>query len=304
MGNIKATKTFSLPDYLHIPNYLYQDNRLEKAATYVAAFFCSLHHANKIIEVSTDYLCALADVKKRNIYKILNQLEDLKYISRSGSTNNRVVEWIYKTSAKITIVEPAQTSALQDTSLQTSALQDTKLVHSSAPNSCTGVHMYIKEDIKDNRERGASHSKDFSNPKVNPLENLKCIEAFAIKFANYDLTIEELFEDYSAKSTHGISSKGFLIWINRERLEEHQRKTKIDDPEFFRAGDLKRTPHQDALGKKNIESIRNMVLGAIKKTNKSKVYDLIETPKQRRIQYKRIEPKSFMKIQLPEQDIQ
>lgn len=149
MDNKNTTKTFDLPAYLHTPQFLYQDNRLEKPATSIAAFFCSIHNAGKEITASTDYLCALANIKKRQLYNILNQLEALKYISRSGSTNCRVVEWIYNASGKITITEDESTSALQCTSDPNSALQCTQLVHSSALNYCTGVHTYNKEDIKE-----------------------------------------------------------------------------------------------------------------------------------------------------------
>ncbi len=149
MDNKKANKEFDLPAYINIPFFLYQDERLDKTATLLAGFFYSLHTANKDIFSSTDYLCFLVKVKKRNIYKILNQLEELKYISRSGSTNRRNIHWVYEASANIIISDSNQTSAPQDTSLQTSALQDTKLVHCSAPNSCTAVHTYIKEDTKD-----------------------------------------------------------------------------------------------------------------------------------------------------------
>jgi hypothetical protein len=302
MNNKNTIKNFDLPAYLHIPQYLYQDSRLEKAATSIAAFFCSLHNAGKEIMASTDYLCALAQVKKRQLYNILNQLEELKYISRSGSTSSRIIEWIYKASAKITLIESDPSSALECTSFSASAMQCTQLVQSSALHLCTPVHTYNKEDIKEYRERGESRSQDSFKPKVNPFENPKCIEAFQLKFENYDLSIEELFEDYSAKSTHGISSKGFLIWINNERIKEHRRKNSQDDSEFFKAGDSKRTPIQDKLGKINAANILKKLTDDKKKNHKPQTIQLIEQPKERRrIQYKKVEPLSFMTILLPEQ---
>jgi hypothetical protein len=81
----------------------------------------------------------------------MNQLEEFKYIKRTGFTNTTKIHWIYNPNSNLTVVE-LDTSALKDTSdktLNTSALEDTKLVHSSTLNLCTPVHTYNKEDTKD-----------------------------------------------------------------------------------------------------------------------------------------------------------
>lgn len=148
------TEAFNLPDYIHIPFFLYRDDRLEKAATILASFFYSLHTSGKKITASSDYLCLLLNVGKRQFYKIMNLLEECKYIKRSGFTNRKQIHWIFCPKSKIT-VEELDTSALKDISveeLNTSALKDTKLVNSTTLNLCTPVHTYIKEDTKDNKK--------------------------------------------------------------------------------------------------------------------------------------------------------
>lgn len=147
-------KSFTLPSYINIPLFLHQENRLGKSATLIAAFFHSIHTSGAKITASTDYLCALAGIQKRQYYKIMNVLESLGYISRSGFTNRQTIKWVYDPNAKI-VVEELDTSALKDTTgknLNTSALEDTKLVHSSTLNLCTPVHTDTKEDTKDNKK--------------------------------------------------------------------------------------------------------------------------------------------------------
>jgi cell fate (sporulation/competence/biofilm development) regulator YlbF (YheA/YmcA/DUF963 family) len=173
---------FNLPAYLHSPLFLYQDNRLDRPALLIASFFYSLHTAGQKITASTDYLCQLANIKKRQLYNVMNQLEDYKYIKRTGFTNRKKLEWIYSPKSSITIIEN-ETSALQCTSdqeLNTSAIQCTKLVQSSALNYCTPVHTYNKEDIKDYKttttvppDPNLSSSSLFSSKQTTELLDLK-----------------------------------------------------------------------------------------------------------------------------------
>ncbi len=147
----RNSSTFNLPTYINIPFFLYQDTRLEKSATIIAAFFYSLHTSGLTITASCEYLCAIAGINKRQFYKIMNQIESIGYIKRIGFTNRKKIHWIYAPKSSITIVE-RDTTALECTNVQelhTSALKDTKLVHSSALNYCTPVHTDNKEDTKD-----------------------------------------------------------------------------------------------------------------------------------------------------------
>lgn len=155
MKDLNNNKTsINLPHYINIPFFLYQDNRLEKSAMLIAAFFYSLHTSGLEIKASSDYLCELAGIYKRQFYKVMNLLEECKYIRRSGFTNRKKVYWVYSPKSSITVIE-SDTSAFECTSVQelnTSALQDTKLVHSATLNLCTPVHTYTKNDNKDNKK--------------------------------------------------------------------------------------------------------------------------------------------------------
>jgi hypothetical protein len=174
-------KSHNLPTYINIPFFLYQDDRLDKAATLIAAFFYSLHTSSMKIIASSDYLCQLAGIKKRQFYYIMNLLEELGYIQRKGFTNRKKIHWVHRTKSEI-IVNELDTSALDCTNVQelnTSAVQCTQLVQSSALNLCTPVHTYIKEDTKDYKklttvnEEMPSSSSFFSEKQKEELLSYK-----------------------------------------------------------------------------------------------------------------------------------
>lgn len=179
------TKSHKLPSYIHVPLFLYQDQRLDKAALLIASFFHSLFSSGNSITASTDYLCFLANIKKRQYYNIMNDLEKFKYIKRTGFTNRKKIQWIYIPGSSITIVEN-DTTAVQCTTveeLNTSAIECSKLVHSSALNYCNAVHTYNKEDNKDNTTTTEqppknSSSSNSSNP-FSTYEQSKLTEAYA-----------------------------------------------------------------------------------------------------------------------------
>lgn len=147
-------KEFNLPSYVNIPFFLYQDIHLDRPALLIAAFFYSLHSAGLKLTASTDYLCQLASIKKRQLYNIFNQLEELNYVRRTGFTNKKKIHWIHQPKSDLTVTEK-DTSASHCTSVQklnTSAIQCSKLVQSSAVNLCTPVHTDNKEYIKENNK--------------------------------------------------------------------------------------------------------------------------------------------------------
>jgi hypothetical protein len=182
MSDLNNNNTkFNLPSYINIPFFLYQDNRLEKSALLIAAFFYSLHTSGKSITASISYLCNLASIQKRQYYKILNSLESLGYIKRTGFTNKRKTIWIYNPTSEIIIDEtdsspqnPKDKKPIpkhnKEQVLNTSALQDTKLVHSRTLNLCTPVHTYNKEDNKDYKTT-TTVDKNETSPKNEDLSS-------------------------------------------------------------------------------------------------------------------------------------
>lgn len=215
-------KKFNIPNYINSPFFLYQDSRLDKPALLIASFFYSLHTAGQKLTASTDYLCQLALIKKRQLYNIMNQLEEYQYIKRTGFTNRKKLEWIYDPKSSITIVEK-ETNAIQCTSvedLNTSALQCTKLVHSSALNYCTPVHTYNKEDNKEDTTTTGDQilTKDF------PLEPV-------VVFSSSSLTPDEkkstkfltsLYEENHFVTNNILGLEDFLsaaYWLIKNRGE-------------------------------------------------------------------------------------
>jgi len=169
--------TFNLPSYINIPLFLYQDNRLEKAATLMAAFFYSLFTAGKSIQASKDYLCALAGISKTQYYCSLNQLELCGYIKRSGNTCRRVIKWSYCPNSEIIVNESDEVERkLTDVKkLNTSPASRTKLVREAGLD-------HIIEDTKDYKKlttlpKGEktpkSSSSFFSEKQTAELLNLK-----------------------------------------------------------------------------------------------------------------------------------
>ncbi len=285
MVNKSATKEFNFPDFINLPHYLYLDDRLEGPAKIMAGFFCSLHHANRSIKASTEYLCALIQVKKRQLYKIFNQLEALKYISRSGSTKKRIIKWVYELSSKTIVTESETTSALQDANDLTSALQDTKLVHSSAPNYCTGVHIDIKEDTKAYKDLFLEPKPEkqktcaqllntetkYKKQELIGLENLtyerriehtikacaqdeECKTEFEAKFSAYDVTYQRMLEECTSHYTTQaklFDRFKFLDWIRNTDPQRKGYKTKLQtkkESSFTYAN----------LNKKQIELVQNL----------------------------------------------
>lgn len=147
-------KNFNLPAYINIPFFLYQDNRLEKSALLIAAFFYSLHTAGKSIRASKDYLCSLAGIGKTQYFYTLNQLESLGYIQRSGFTNSKKIIWIYSTNSVI-IVDEQNTSPVTRTAvkkLPVSSVKRTKLVRVPEPNLSGYPDTDTKEDTKEDKK--------------------------------------------------------------------------------------------------------------------------------------------------------
>lgn len=167
MNDLNNNNTkFNLPTYLNIPLFLYQDSRLEKSALLIAAFFYSIHTAGQSITASTDYLCALANIHKRQLYNIFNDLEEYGYIKRTGFTNRKTTKWVYSPKSNITVTE-SDTSAPQCTPVQelnTSAIQCTQLVQSSALNLCTPLHTDNKEDNKEDKTTTTVPTTPPTNP--------------------------------------------------------------------------------------------------------------------------------------------
>ena len=170
MDTKSTVKKFNLPSYINTPLFLYQDNRLDKAATIIASFFYSIHTSGKEINVSVDYLCALGSIKKRQLYKILNTLESCKYISRKGLTNQRKIFWTYNPLGTV-IVEDLNTGALEctsDESLNINQYKNPTLVHSSALNYCPGVH--IDNRVNNTTTTQQYFSSSLPSDEITPLE--------------------------------------------------------------------------------------------------------------------------------------
>lgn len=220
-----SNKLFNLPAYINTPQFLYQDGRLEKAATLIAAFFYSLHTAGQSINASTDYLCALAGVHKRQLYSILRQLEDYKYIKRSGFTNRKTTSWVYRPDSKL-IIEELDTSALDCTSvheLNTSAVDDTKLVQSSALNLCTPLHSYNKEDIKEDiikkQKQGTVNPLVFSSTDSVKTHLLSVINKRGA-FVEDEVVEQGIYYCYEKNQDRGFASVNKRINIFLKKVRE------------------------------------------------------------------------------------
>lgn len=238
---------FHLPEYIHIPVFLYQDSRLERPALVLAAFFYSLHTSGKKITASTDYLCELAQVKKRQLYNIMNLLEHHNYIRRTGFTNSKKLQWVYDPKPSITLTE-TDTSALQCTSVQNStvsAMQNTKLVHSSTLNLCNAVHTDNKVNTKDYKklttvEPTPSSSSFFSQKQKGELLSLK---------QSTDFRTDELFLQHC--QCHMETQVNDLTKFQRFTGIKNLLKNLIDSSEHFQAKDFNKSAEITLLETRN-----------------------------------------------------
>ncbi len=233
------TSKFNLPDYINIPFFLYQDNRLDKTSLLIAAFFYSLFTSGKKITASVDYLCQLSQIKKRRLYDIMNDLENYKYISRSGFTNRKKILWIYDPQSSITLVE-TETSAANCTSvkeLNTSAVECSKLVQSSALNLCTPVHTDTKVNTKDYNKLTTVAQPQSSSSFF--LKQKK--ELLALKLEQ-DSRTDELFLE-ECKDHIENQENNYSRFQRISGLKKLLKKL-FDDKEFFQAKKSNNIPEQ------------------------------------------------------------
>lgn len=181
MNDLNNNKpTFNLPAYIQIPFFLYQDDRLEKSAMLIAAFFYSLYTSGLKITASKNYLCAIAGIGKTQYFSTLNQLESLGYIQRSGFTNRKKIQWIYSAKSEIFVDETSSSPAPRTNvkSLNTSPANRTKLVRPTEPILSGSPDTDIKEDTKENKkltteDQNPSSSSFFSKKQKDELLSYK-----------------------------------------------------------------------------------------------------------------------------------
>ena len=165
MNNLNNNNTkFNLPAYIQTPLFLYQDSRLEKSALLIASFFYSIHTSGQSITASKDYLCQLAGVGKSQYFCILNQLEEIGYIRRSGFTNRKKTQWVYSPKSEL-IVDDTDASPEPRTnvkSLNTSPVDRIKLVRSAGLNLSGRPDTDIKEDTKEYKETSTTKNTSIS----------------------------------------------------------------------------------------------------------------------------------------------
>lgn len=171
---------FNLPSYINIPFFLYQDDRLEKSAMLIAAFFYSLYTAGLKITASKNYLCAIAGIGKTQYFSTLNQLESFGYIQRSGFTNRKKIQWVYSPKSEIFVDETSNSPEVRTSvkSLNTSPVTRTKLVRDPEPILSGIPDTDIKEDTKENKklttvDQDPSSSSFFSQKQKDELLSYK-----------------------------------------------------------------------------------------------------------------------------------
>lgn len=172
--------SFNLPTYIHTPFFLYQDNRLERAALIIASFFYSLHTSGLKITASKDYLCALAKIGKTQYFSTLNQLESLGYIQRSGFTNRKNIKWSYCPKSEI-IVDESNTSPDSRTNVEnlntssgarTKLVREPELILSGLPDTNTKVDTKVNKKLT-TEDQPQSSSSFFSKKQTSELLGLK-----------------------------------------------------------------------------------------------------------------------------------
>ncbi len=200
-------KLFNLPTYLNIPLFLYQDSRLEKSATNLAAFFYSIHTAGQKITASVEYLCHLARVNVRQYYRIMNQLENLHYIRRSGHTNRTKIIWVYDPKSEL-IATNLNTTAPNVTSAQesnTTVTNDSKLVSSTTLNYCHPCHTDTKEDTKEYKKLPTVNPKPSSSSFFSEKQTIELLSYKIKSDSRSDEIFLENCQFHIEKQTNDLS---------------------------------------------------------------------------------------------------
>jgi hypothetical protein len=231
MKTNSQTKKFNLPAYVNTPLFLYQDERLDKPATTIASLIYSFHASGKEISASTDYFCALAKTTKRHLSRILNQLEELNYIKRSGYTNKREIKWTYNPKSKIIITED-QTRDMDVASEETRDMDDPKLGTCESLNYGHAGHTNIKEDIKEDikdlycafpSESTLSSFELFWKTYPTKRAKKKCLEIW--KRRKLDSIADEILEKLNEQVKSDAQwKKGFIpnpaTYLNQDRWQD------------------------------------------------------------------------------------
>lgn len=243
MNDLNNNKSaFNLPSYIQIPLFLYQDNRLEKSALLLAAFFYSIHTSGNTIRASKDYLCAIAGIGKTQYFATLSQLESFGYIKRSGFTNRKKLQWVYSPKSDL-IVDDTDSSPAPRTnvkSLNTSPANRTKLVRPTEPILSGEPDTDIKEDTKENKklttvDQNPSSSSFFSQKQKDEL--------LSYKLQTDDRT-DELFLEHC---THHVESQ-------QNDLSKYQRFTGLKHI-LIKQYELKEKFKATGFGKPSIKAV-------------------------------------------------
>ena len=232
--------SFNFPEYINVPLFLAQDERLHKKSTILASWLYTLHTSGKIIKVSNSYLCAFLIIKPRQLNYIFEELENYKYIIRVGKTSSRSIEWVYQPESRITIDEDFEASALDCTSRIASALDCTSdmpknypLVQSSGNSLCTPVHTYTRVDNKNNNnisvfenfkkkeEEVAKQVLEELNLKSEEqkikhaaLADHKCLEAYEVFWSSMNIDICILYETCQKYWESKGKQANFVMFLN------------------------------------------------------------------------------------------
>lgn len=179
----------------------------------------------------------------RTIFNSLNDLERYRLIERIGQGKNRRFK---RGSILNKIISTVQNRAKTNQYKKSTTVQ---LVHQKSINRATGAYnktsSFLKPSVCGNSKSSSSknsehtHNKnqysslgvhspssqsDNSHLRSRCLSDKSCLERFETKFADYDVTIEQLFEECYEHYKDKMTVRKFLKWIGWEKIENHAKR--------------------------------------------------------------------------------
>lgn len=107
--SLNSSHEFNHPNYINIPFFVLQDDRLDFFNKLLFSFFWSLAVSGKNFTASNNYLASLFKVSDKYVQMRIKELEDMGFILRHKVRFDRVIQVIHIPNAKITLTADKHT---------------------------------------------------------------------------------------------------------------------------------------------------------------------------------------------------
>ena len=200
MNEITDKKQFNLLEYINIPLFLYQDERLNRSELLLGGFFYTLFTSGKDIRTSNAYLSNLLKIHPRKVSENLESLEKNGYLIRVSTSVGRKIIWKYKPQSEIYLDE---SDPLPQTAPPPAA---------NGPPPCRKRHPYTKDNNKDNKTiyNAREVKSDYQEVLYLPESNNSDISEYVENKKQSDFTFEYFWFLYPLKKSKEFAKNAWF----------------------------------------------------------------------------------------------